>query len=197
VADCIALFCLNQTDSIPVDTHVFDIAVRDYFPHDIATSKITAAATITPTLYNLIGDVFRTRFGQYAGWAHSLLFCAELSDYKHHLPEHLVAEMDEFNASKKAQRKSAANSYSKPRKLTILPQAAKGVAKIDVKTGQKKEFSGDKRKTGSASSGDAPDPAKKNRKKSISKEEMLPASESTVVDDLSAAPVRRSKRTRQ
>ena len=30
VADCVALFSLDQTDAIPVDTHVHQIAVRDY-----------------------------------------------------------------------------------------------------------------------------------------------------------------------
>jgi N-glycosylase/DNA lyase len=31
-ADCIALMCLDQTGAIPVDTHVWKIACRDYLP---------------------------------------------------------------------------------------------------------------------------------------------------------------------
>ncbi|KAJ1441117.1 DNA glycosylase, partial [Ochromonadaceae sp. CCMP2298] len=32
VADCVALFSLDQTAAIPVDTHVWNIAIRDYAP---------------------------------------------------------------------------------------------------------------------------------------------------------------------
>eukprot|EP01035_Chromulina_nebulosa_P018994 gene18994-24811_t len=33
VADCVALFSLDRSDAIPVDTHVWEITIRDYAPH--------------------------------------------------------------------------------------------------------------------------------------------------------------------
>lgn len=38
--------------------------------------------SLTPTVYARVGDLFRDRFGQRAGWAHSLLFAAELPAFK-------------------------------------------------------------------------------------------------------------------
>ena len=60
------LFCLDKTDSIPVDTHVWQIAARDYMP------KLNQAKSLTDKLYEEIGDHFRNLWGPYAGWAHSV-----------------------------------------------------------------------------------------------------------------------------
>lgn len=38
--------------------------------------------SLTPTVYSRVGNLFRDRFGQQAGWAHSLLFAAELPGFK-------------------------------------------------------------------------------------------------------------------
>lgn len=38
--------------------------------------------SLTPTIYTRVGDLFRERFGDRAGWAHSLLFAAELPGFK-------------------------------------------------------------------------------------------------------------------
>ena len=38
VADCVALFSLDQADAIPVDTHVWQIALRDYGARAIAAA---------------------------------------------------------------------------------------------------------------------------------------------------------------
>jgi len=71
VADCILLMSLDQPSSIPVDTHVFQIAQR-YLPH------LKANKTVTTKVYAEIGDYFRNLYGEYAGWAHSVLFSADL-----------------------------------------------------------------------------------------------------------------------
>lgn len=78
VADCVCLFSLDKHGAIPVDTHVWQIARRDYglFPQ---------AKSITPSVYTGIGDFFRSRFGEYAGWAHNLLFAADLPVYRDRL----------------------------------------------------------------------------------------------------------------
>nr|KAJ3423183.1 8-oxoguanine glycosylase ogg1 [Polyrhizophydium stewartii] len=72
VADCICLMSLDKIGAIPVDTHVRQIAVRDY--------RIVAPAvkTINKQTYDHIGESFRKIFGEHAGWAHTVLFCADL-----------------------------------------------------------------------------------------------------------------------
>lgn len=65
VADCVALFSLDQRQAIPVDTHVWDIAVRDYEP------ALRTAKSLTPHVYEAVGDIFRSKFGESAGWVSS------------------------------------------------------------------------------------------------------------------------------
>eukprot|EP01032_Pedospumella_encystans_P019465 gene19465-22130_t len=183
VADCVALFSLDQTSAVPVDTHVWNIAIRDYAPqlrraavkgepitamveqvvkseltetsvstdidnsaintpakkmanskrsranattlesahaspqsttpiyplhtpHDQATfhsTQITPAEvdsietrSLTPAVYEAVGAEFRRRFGKYAGWAHSVLFAAELGAFKDRLPVVMQTEMKVF-----------------------------------------------------------------------------------------------------
>jgi len=71
VADCILLMSLDQPSSVPVDTHVFQIA-KQYLPH------LNNTKTVTSKVYTEIGDHFRGLYGEYAGWAHSVLFSADL-----------------------------------------------------------------------------------------------------------------------
>ncbi|KAG2235965.1 hypothetical protein INT48_004295 [Thamnidium elegans] len=74
VADCVCLMSLDHTGSIPVDTHVWQIALRDY-------GFNTRGKSLTSKLYVQVGDHFRTLFGDYAGWAHSVLFTADLKSF--------------------------------------------------------------------------------------------------------------------
>ncbi|XP_060536663.1 N-glycosylase/DNA lyase isoform X2 [Cylas formicarius] len=79
VADCICLMSLGHLEAIPVDTHIFQIAASLYMP-ELATQK-----TVTQKIYNAIGDHFRELYGPLAGWAHTVLFCADLK--KFHIPK--------------------------------------------------------------------------------------------------------------
>jgi len=102
VADCVALFSLNQDDAIPVDTHVWNIAIRDYDPdNDLKTT----VRSLTPSNYRIVGDIFRSRFQSKAGWAHSLLFVAELPSFRGLLPASLVGEMETFQKEEKERKK--------------------------------------------------------------------------------------------
>nr|XP_053641468.1 N-glycosylase/DNA lyase-like [Cherax quadricarinatus] len=67
---------MGHLSAIPVDTHVFQIAARDYLPH-LRTCK-----TVTEKVYHEIADHFRNVFGEYAGWAHSVLFSADLKKFE-------------------------------------------------------------------------------------------------------------------
>ncbi|KAI7869265.1 DNA glycosylase [Mucor mucedo] len=74
VADCVCLMSLDHSEAIPVDTHVWQIALRDY-----GFNK--RGKTLTSQLYIQVGDHFRSLFGKYAGWAHSVLFTADLKSF--------------------------------------------------------------------------------------------------------------------
>ena len=58
---------LDQPSAIPVDTHMFQIASSKYLPH------LKQYKSVTEKVYKEIGDHFRKLYGQYAGWAHSVI----------------------------------------------------------------------------------------------------------------------------
>ena len=110
VADCVAVFSLDQSESIPVDVHVWDIAVRDYAP------DLQKALSLTPVIYEQVGDLFRDRFMRHAGWAHSVLFAAELPAFKRRLPVAMQEEMDSFDLLQR-QLKTVKRESAKKRRL--------------------------------------------------------------------------------
>ena len=72
VSDCILLMSLDKPESIPVDTHMFQIAAKKYLPH------LRGRKTVTDKVYKEISNHFKGLYGDYAGWAHSVLFSADL-----------------------------------------------------------------------------------------------------------------------
>ncbi|XP_029974498.1 N-glycosylase/DNA lyase [Salarias fasciatus] len=77
VADCACLMSLDKSEAVPIDTHVWQIAKRDY---RYAAGK--EPKSITEKLHRDVGDFFRKLWGPYAGWAQSVLFCADLKKFK-------------------------------------------------------------------------------------------------------------------
>uniref|UniRef100_UPI00398EBC93 N-glycosylase/DNA lyase n=1 Tax=Pristiophorus japonicus TaxID=55135 RepID=UPI00398EBC93 len=77
VADCVCLMSLDKPEVIPVDTHVWQITKRDYLSHLGAGQK-----SLTDKMYREIGDFFRSLWGPFAGWAHSVLFAADLKKFQ-------------------------------------------------------------------------------------------------------------------
>ncbi|GAA5863787.1 hypothetical protein JCM1840_005766 [Sporobolomyces johnsonii] len=72
VADCVLLFGLGWSETVPVDTHVFQIAIRDYaFPS-------TRIASLTPALHDRVAAHLSSRWGAHAGWCQQVLFFADL-----------------------------------------------------------------------------------------------------------------------
>ncbi|RMZ89187.1 hypothetical protein DV736_g3586, partial [Chaetothyriales sp. CBS 134916] len=95
VADCVCLMGLGWGEAVPVDTHVWQIAQRDY---RFGKGK---HASLTKATYDAIGTHFRKLWGQEAGWAHSVLFAADLSEFADRLAvktEPKVKESDEAEA---------------------------------------------------------------------------------------------------
>jgi N-glycosylase/DNA lyase len=84
VADCVCLFGLGWSEAVPVDTHVWQIAQRDYRFGKGKHSSLTAAT------YAAIGNLFRKLWGKEAGWAHSVLFTADLKAFS----ERVVAKVE-------------------------------------------------------------------------------------------------------
>lgn len=79
VADCVCLMGLGWGEAVPVDTHVWQIAQRDY---KFGKGK---HSSLTKDTYDAIGARFRGLWGQEAGWAHSVLFTADLRAFSERL----------------------------------------------------------------------------------------------------------------
>ncbi|KAI8989662.1 DNA glycosylase [Trametes punicea] len=75
VADCILLMSLDKREVIPVDTHVLQIAVKNY------GVKAPKTANMSAKLYDEVSNKLASVWGEYAGWAHSVLFTADLKSF--------------------------------------------------------------------------------------------------------------------
>lgn len=104
VADCVALFCLGQVNVVPVDTHVQQIAYREYSANSSEGASLRERKSMTPTVYAHIGNLFRSRFSTYTGWAHSVLFVAELPSFRDALPVEMVKRMEEWRVQEKVKQ---------------------------------------------------------------------------------------------
>ncbi|KAF2485847.1 DNA glycosylase [Neohortaea acidophila] len=85
VADCVCLMGLGWGEAVPVDTHVWQIAQRDY---KFGKGK---HASLTKATYDAVASKFRGLWGKEAGWAHSVLFTADLRAFS----ERLVGKVEE------------------------------------------------------------------------------------------------------
>jgi N-glycosylase/DNA lyase len=90
VADCVCLMGLGWGESVPVDTHVWQIAQRDY---KFGKGK---HKSLTKATYDAIGDHFRALWGKEAGWAHSVLFAADLKTFSERLATKIEVDIDEI-----------------------------------------------------------------------------------------------------
>ena len=69
---------LDQPESIPVDRHVYAFAEKKY--------------RIRSKKYDDIADQLRSLWGEYAGWAHSILFTADLRAFRNYEVDIAVKE---------------------------------------------------------------------------------------------------------
>lgn len=97
---------LNHLEAIPVDTHVLKIALEHYLP------KGREVKSMTPKLYNEIGDAFRTTYGPLAGWCQTVLFVADLVKFK----ENELAN----GPAKKKKKKITEKNSEKQKNIQIL-----------------------------------------------------------------------------
>ncbi|KAL8925075.1 MAG: hypothetical protein Q9172_002394 [Xanthocarpia lactea] len=87
VADCVCLMGLGWGEAVPVDTHVWQIAQRDYKFGKGRHKSLTKAT------YDAVGDRFRSLWGKEAGWAHSVLFTADLRAFSERLSTKIEVTM--------------------------------------------------------------------------------------------------------
>jgi len=90
VADCVALMGLGWGESVPVDTHVVQIAQRDY---KFGKGK---HASLTKATYDSMANKFRALWGEEAGWAQSILFTADLKIFAERLVEKVEVKKQEI-----------------------------------------------------------------------------------------------------
>lgn len=79
VADCVLLMSLDKKEVIPVDTHVHQIAIKHYGLRTVGGSK--RKGVMTPRIYDEVATKLADIWGEYAGWAHSVLFTADLKAF--------------------------------------------------------------------------------------------------------------------
>ncbi|CAL3968718.1 hypothetical protein PZA11_004706 [Diplocarpon coronariae] len=96
VADCVCLMGLGWGEAVPVDTHVWQIAQRDY---RFGKGK---HKSLTKATYDAVGDHFRQLWGKEAGWAHSVLFAADLKTFSERLKAKLEVEVHEVSLKREA-----------------------------------------------------------------------------------------------
>jgi len=144
VAACICLFSLDKYEAIPVDTHVWRVVVTHYRP-DLQEKK-----SLTPRLMDVAQEALQETFGPHAGWAHNVLFLAELAELKKRLPEKLQTP---------TKRKQATPKKKKTSKMKTTE-----AADVKAETPIKKKKKGKK-------GGEMKQAAKKNLAKDLAKEE--------------------------
>lgn len=75
LADCIALFGLGFGEAVPVDTHIWQLACKLYFPE-------WAGVAITGKRYDAVAETLRGRLGSLSGMAHQYLFVDNLQNWR-------------------------------------------------------------------------------------------------------------------
>ncbi|RXW18616.1 hypothetical protein EST38_g7239 [Candolleomyces aberdarensis] len=79
VADCVLLMSMDKKEVVPVDTHVHQIAVKHY-----GLKGSSGKTAMTPKLYDDVNAKLYSLWGDYAGWAHSVLFTADLKIFSNY-----------------------------------------------------------------------------------------------------------------
>lgn len=125
VADCVCLMGLGWAESVPVDTHVWQIAQRDY-------KFGKKAKTFNKAMYDAVGDHFRALWGKHAGWAHSVLFTADLREFADRSPTKPKATIVKVEEESLV---IAEASPTRKRKATVKTEIKSEVSMVEVPEG--------------------------------------------------------------
>jgi len=77
LADCIALYGYDKQESAPIDTHLWQVGCRLYFPE--WTGK-----AITEHRYRALADRLRSRLGELTGYAQQFMFFDNVQNWRQH-----------------------------------------------------------------------------------------------------------------
>ena len=127
VADCVCLMGLGWGEAVPVDTHVWQIAQRDY---KFGKGK---HASLTKLVYDAIGSKFRSLWGKEAGWAQTVLFTADLRAFS----ERLVAKAEIKEETVEIKQEESGETVSDVIKSTKVLEKA---IKREHEDGERKTF---------------------------------------------------------
>lgn len=72
VADCVMLYSLRYYNIVPIDTHIYQIAQRDF-------GYKSSNKSLTNSNYDEVQGLYEGLFGKYAGFVQLLLFQNEIS----------------------------------------------------------------------------------------------------------------------
>jgi N-glycosylase/DNA lyase len=122
VADCVCLMGLGWGEAVPVDTHVWQIAQRDYKFGKGKHSSLTKAT------YDAVGNHFRKLWGKEAGWAHSVLFTADLRVFSERLTTKAEVKVEDNSGPEPELVVSEVKTGSK----TILKREASDAASLST-----------------------------------------------------------------
>jgi N-glycosylase/DNA lyase len=132
VADCVCLFGLGWSESVPVDTHVWQIAQRDYRFGKGKHSSLTAAT------YAAIGNLFRKLWGKEAGWAHSVLFTADLKAFSDRVVAKVEVKEEEVTIKKEEEdttiQQTVKKETTKRKRIKQEPEEAPSVVQVKQET---------------------------------------------------------------
>ncbi|KZT09672.1 DNA glycosylase [Laetiporus sulphureus 93-53] len=120
VADCVLLMSLDKKEVIPVDTHVHQIAVKHYG----ISSSSKAKGNMTSKLYDEVSSKLAAVWGDYAGWAHSVLFTSDLKAFASYgLPSPSQSPSVKERTPKKSCRSEIVSGLATP-PATPTPQSS-------------------------------------------------------------------------
>lgn len=148
VADCVCLMGLGWGEAVPVDTHVWQIAVRDY---KFGRGK---QSSLTKATYDAVGNHFRELWGSEAGWAHSVLFTADLRAFSDRLKAKVEVkeEVVKIEGVEAVKVKEEAIETEQVRKVHVKKETLIGVNEVKVEevTSATKRGRGSKRSASAA-----------------------------------------------
>jgi N-glycosylase/DNA lyase len=75
LADCVCLFGLHFEHAVPIDTHVWKTVTEWYAPE-------LRGVALTPSRYDQVANLFRSRFGELSGWAQQYVFYNRYISYR-------------------------------------------------------------------------------------------------------------------
>ncbi|KAG2157262.1 DNA glycosylase [Suillus clintonianus] len=134
VADCVLLMSLDKREVIPVDTHVHQIALKHYGLRTVGGSKGKGA--MTPRIYDEVAAKLADIWGEYAGWAHSVLFTADLKAFSSFgiqpstPARDMGASASASTSSSKRKHDETRNKAEMQRKAVLMSAAVAAIAAV-------------------------------------------------------------------